>query len=60
MNYLTLALIIYINLARITSNDPECEIFKGKFEAKADGKNATKLQFGGTASFRVGTSNLEI
>lgn len=52
MNYLTLAFIIYINFARITSNDLECEIFKGKIGANGSAeKNAAKPYFGGTVSF---------
>jgi hypothetical protein len=52
MNYSTLALIIYLNLARITNNDPECEIFKGKIGANGSAeKNAAKPYFGGTVSF---------
>ena len=61
MKYLTLALILYLSFARVTINDAACEVFTGKFgAAKADGKNATKLEFGGTASFKAGTANLEI
>lgn len=51
---LALSLIISINLARITNNGPECEIFKSKIGTANSNvmvNNSTKLSFGGAVNF---------
>lgn len=61
MKNLALALLITACLARVGVNDPDCDVFTGKFgTAASGGTGATKLAFNGEASFAAGTSNLSV